>query len=57
MMNEAIYLAVWLMGLFGIVGVVSWCLARMVIDDSMNYDEQHVWQRKLPQWVKEEKKR
>ncbi|MCQ6558216.1 hypothetical protein NNL21_05835 [Paenibacillus mendelii] len=48
MMNEAAYLAVWIVGLFGIVGIVSWCTTRLVVKDSFAYDELFVWGRKLP---------
>ncbi|WP_328803892.1 hypothetical protein [Paenibacillus glycinis] len=47
-MEEAAYLAVWLIGLFGIVGTVCVYVAKMVIQDSTSYDEQYVWKRKLP---------
>ncbi|WP_192043438.1 hypothetical protein [Paenibacillus lycopersici] len=47
-MEEAAYLAVWLIGLFGIVGTVCAYVAKMVIHDSTSYDEQYVWRRKLP---------
>ncbi|WP_225446369.1 hypothetical protein [Paenibacillus rhizovicinus] len=48
MVEEAAYLAVWLIGLFGIVGAVCICVAKMVIHDSTAYDENYVWRRKLP---------
>ncbi|BBH21168.1 hypothetical protein Back11_25130 [Paenibacillus baekrokdamisoli] len=45
---EAAYLAVWLIGLFGIVGAVLVCVARMVIKDSTKYDELYVWKQDHP---------
>lgn len=48
LVEEAAYLAVWLIGLFGIVGTVCAYVAKMVIHDSTSYDEQYVWRRKLP---------
>ncbi|MBM7564321.1 hypothetical protein [Paenibacillus sacheonensis] len=48
MAEEAAYLAVWLIGLFGIVGTVCVYVAKMVIQDSTTYDESYVWKRKLP---------
>ncbi|RAP76527.1 hypothetical protein DL346_14200 [Paenibacillus montanisoli] len=45
---EAAHLAVWLVGLFGIVGTVCVCVAKVVIHDSVAYDEAFVWRRKLP---------
>ncbi|NBD22745.1 hypothetical protein GT019_02530 [Paenibacillus sp. T1] len=48
LVEEAAYLAVWLIGLFGIVGTVCVYVAKMVIQDSTSYDEQYVWKRKLP---------
>ncbi|WP_336786289.1 hypothetical protein [Paenibacillus sp. MMO-177] len=48
MAQEYAYMAVWLLGLFGIVGTVSACVARFVVKDSFSYDQTHVWRRKLP---------
>ena len=45
---EAAHLVLWLIGLFGIVGGVSFCIARMITRDSFTYDELFVWKRKLP---------
>jgi hypothetical protein len=45
---EAAHLVLWLIGLFGIVGVVSFAIARMITRDSFTYDELFVWKRKLP---------
>ncbi|SFI58992.1 MULTISPECIES: hypothetical protein [Paenibacillus] len=47
-MEEAAYLAVWLIGLFGIVITVCAYVAKVVIDDTTDYDERYVWRRKLP---------
>jgi len=47
-MKEAAELVVWLIGLFGIVGIVIVLTAKMVIHDSFGYDEPYVWRRKLP---------
>ncbi|QYR24406.1 hypothetical protein KZ483_19545 [Paenibacillus sp. sptzw28] len=41
-------MAVWLVGLFGIVITVCVYAARMVIRDTISYDEAFVWLRKLP---------
>ncbi|MCK9859764.1 hypothetical protein [Paenibacillus sp. ATY16] len=48
MAQEYAYMAVWLLGLFGIVGTVIACVARFVVNDSLSYDQTHVWRRKLP---------
>ncbi|ACT02457.1 MULTISPECIES: hypothetical protein [Paenibacillus] len=48
MAQEYAYMAVWLLGLFGIVGTVIACVARFVVKDSLSYDQTHVWRRKLP---------
>ncbi|UVI32236.1 hypothetical protein [Paenibacillus spongiae] len=48
MVNEAADLAVWLVGLFGIVGIFSMLAYNMVVKDSFTYDERFVWRRKLP---------
>ncbi|MBD3918062.1 hypothetical protein H8B09_04810 [Paenibacillus sp. PR3] len=48
MAEEYAHLIVWLIGLFGIVGVVIANVARFVIKDSLAYDETFVWRRKLP---------
>jgi hypothetical protein len=48
MAQEYAHLIVWLIGLFGIIGVVIVSVARFVIKDSLAYDEAFVWQRKLP---------
>jgi len=46
MVREAVLLAVWLLGLFALVGLVAVCTWRMVKRDSFAYDEEHVWRRK-----------
>ncbi|GMK40584.1 hypothetical protein PCCS19_36400 [Paenibacillus sp. CCS19] len=48
MAEEYAHLIVWLIGLFGIVGVVIVSVAQFVVKDSLAYDEAFVWQRKLP---------
>ncbi|GFN32062.1 hypothetical protein [Paenibacillus xylaniclasticus] len=48
MAEEYAKLVVWLIGLFGIVGIVIGYVARFVMKDSLAYDESFVWQRKLP---------
>jgi len=48
MAAEYAKLVVWLIGLFGIVGIVIVYVARFVIKDSFAYDEPFVWRRKLP---------
>ncbi|REE70681.1 hypothetical protein A8990_12893 [Paenibacillus taihuensis] len=55
-MAEAAHLVVWLVGLFGIVGTVCVCVAKMVINDSIAYDEAFVWKRKLPPEAKSSKR-
>jgi hypothetical protein len=50
--EEYAYMAVWLLGLFGIVGTVSAYVASFVMKDSLSYDQTHVWRRKLPPDVK-----
>ncbi|GGD70606.1 hypothetical protein [Paenibacillus nasutitermitis] len=51
-MKEAAELVVWLIGLFGFVGIVIALTAKMVIHDSFRYDELYVWRRKLPKEVR-----
>ncbi|MFC4808336.1 hypothetical protein [Paenibacillus sp. GCM10023250] len=48
MVEAAAYLTVWLIGLFGIVILVCAYMAKVVIDDTMDYDERYIWMRKLP---------
>ncbi|MBW7453240.1 hypothetical protein K0U00_04225 [Paenibacillus sepulcri] len=48
MIKEAAELVVWLIGLFGICGIVIVLTAKMVIHDTFDYDEPFVWRRKLP---------
>jgi len=45
---EYAYLAIWLLGMFGIIGVVIGSVASFAIHDSLSHDEQFVWRRKLP---------
>lgn len=45
---EYAYLAIWLAGMFGIIGIVIGAVARFTIYDSLAHDEQLVWRRKLP---------
>lgn len=42
------YLIIWLLGMFGIIGIVVGSVARFVLKDSLSYDERFVWGRKLP---------
>lgn len=49
------YLAIWLVCMFGIIGIVVGAVARFTIYDSLAHDEQFVWQRKLPKEVYNEK--
>lgn len=42
------YLAIWLIGMFGIIGIVIGSVAKFAIQDSLSHDEQFVWRRKLP---------
>ncbi|CAM3956717.1 hypothetical protein L1N85_00160 [Paenibacillus alkaliterrae] len=42
------FLAIWLLGMFGIIGVVIGAVARLVRYDTLSYDEQFVWGRQLP---------
>jgi hypothetical protein len=46
------YLIIWLLGMFGIIGIVVGSLARFILQDSLAYDEPFVWGRKLPADVK-----
>ncbi|EFM12872.1 conserved hypothetical protein [Paenibacillus curdlanolyticus YK9] len=48
MAAEYANLVVWLIGLFGIVGIVLVNVARFVNKDSLAYDEAFVWRRRLP---------
>ncbi len=42
-MRDAALLAVWLIGIFGLIGVVMAALARFVEQDSMEYDKRFTW--------------
>ncbi|MDQ8733531.1 hypothetical protein [Paenibacillus sp. LHD-38] len=42
------YLAIWLLGMFGIIGIVIGSVAKFAIRDSLSHDEQFVWRRRLP---------
>lgn len=42
------YLIIWLLGMFGIIGIVVGSVARFVLLDSLSHDERFVWGRKLP---------
>lgn len=48
MAAEYAYLAIWLAGMFGIIGIVIGAVARFAILDSLSHDEQFVWLRKIP---------
>ncbi|WP_176707654.1 MULTISPECIES: hypothetical protein [Bacillales] len=48
MAAEYAYLAIWLLGMFGIIGIVVGAVANFAINDSLSHDEQFVWRRKLP---------
>lgn len=54
MAEDYAHLFVWLIGLFGIVGVVIVNVAKFVIKDSLAYDEAFVWRRKLPKNARRE---
>lgn len=49
MRDQAVYLGVWLVGLFGIIGVVMTALTRAVRKDTTAYDKQFTWQT-YPSW-------
>ncbi|WP_173275446.1 hypothetical protein [Paenibacillus sp. NEAU-GSW1] len=49
MAAEYAHLAIWLIGLFGIVFTVSAYVAKFVMEDSLSYDQPFVWRRKLPE--------
>lgn len=53
---EAAHLVLWLIGLFGIVIGVSLSVARLVIRDSISYDEVFLWGRKLPPEARDNKR-
>jgi uncharacterized membrane protein HdeD (DUF308 family) len=42
-MRDAALLAVWLIGVFGLIGGVMAAVARFVKRDSTKYDEQFTW--------------
>ncbi len=46
MVREAALLAVWLLGMFTLIGLVIGFAWRTVRRDSVTYDEEHVWRRK-----------
>ncbi|WP_190287533.1 hypothetical protein [Paenibacillus darwinianus] len=46
MLKEAIMLAVWLIGLFFIIGIAVVGIWRMLIRDSFKYDEKFVWRKR-----------
>ncbi|WP_168122008.1 hypothetical protein [Paenibacillus sp. HB172176] len=41
------HLSLWLIGMFGIIGVFIYALARFIGSDSWDHDEQFVWRRKM----------
>ncbi|MFD0587979.1 hypothetical protein ACFQZE_08175 [Paenibacillus sp. GCM10027627] len=47
MAEQAAYLVIWLIGLFGIVGILIGLLARLIQRDTWEYDETFIWQRKI----------
>lgn len=49
MRDSAVYLWVWLVGLFGIIFIVLAALTRMVRKDTVEYDKQFTW-RSYPHW-------
>ncbi|WP_027084151.1 hypothetical protein [Cohnella panacarvi] len=49
MRDSAIYLWVWLVGLFGIIFIVMAALTRMVRKDTAEYDKRFTWQT-YPYW-------
>ncbi|MBD2870080.1 hypothetical protein [Paenibacillus arenilitoris] len=42
------FLAVWVIGMFGFIGIVLGAVAKLVAEDTLAYDEQFVWGRKVP---------
>ncbi|CAM4292625.1 hypothetical protein FHS16_002342 [Paenibacillus endophyticus] len=48
MAAEYAYLALWLLGMFGIIGIVIGAVAKFAMEDSLSHDEQFVWRRRLP---------
>ncbi|WP_239617278.1 hypothetical protein [Cohnella mopanensis] len=42
-MRDAALLAIWLIGLFSLIGCVLTAVARFVRKDSMKYDRQFTW--------------
>ncbi|WP_169306577.1 hypothetical protein [Cohnella pontilimi] len=42
-MNEPVYLVVWLLGLFGLLGCVLAGVARLVKRDTTEHDRRYVW--------------
>jgi hypothetical protein len=55
-MRDAALLAVWLIGLFGLIGCVMAAVARFVRKDSIKYDKQFTWSA-YPNWEGEAAKR
>lgn len=49
MVAQYAYLALWLVGMFGIIGIVVGSVAKFAKQDSLSHDEQFVWRRKLPE--------
>lgn len=41
------FLAIWVLGLFGLIGVCVGLLAKLLTHDSKAYDEVFVWMRKI----------
>lgn len=44
-MRDAVYLAIWLTGLFGLIGLVLAGVRRVVRRDSLEYDRRFLWDR------------
>ncbi|WP_169507514.1 hypothetical protein [Paenibacillus harenae] len=48
------FLAIWVIGMFGIISIVIGAVTKLVQRDSFAYDEQFVWGRKFPADAKNE---
>jgi len=54
--KDIAYLAVWLIGLFSLIGFVMAAVAQLVRKDTMEHDKRFVWRMK-PDWDKKDEEK
>jgi hypothetical protein len=45
-MNEPVYLLIWLIGLFVLIGIVLAVVRTLVTKDTIGYDKRFIWQKR-----------